>query len=243
MKETNRTRVNGRWKIVALAAAAVAALVLLGQLPWREPLQAFLARVEEMGAWGPVALGAVYAVGTVLFLPALFLTIAAGALFGLVKGFVTVSVSSTVGAGLAFLVGRYLARERIERLARANPRFGAIDGAIAEGGWRVVALLRLSPVVPFNLQNYFFGLTPIPFWTYLLTSWLAMMPGTLLYVYLGHLTGVAVGGTRERTTGEWVLLAVGLLATVAVTWYVTRLARRQLAARTGGQATEVVGDP
>jgi len=205
--------------------------VLARDLPVRETLQAFLERIDGFGPWGPVVFGAAYAFGAVLFFPAGLLTIAAGAIFGLFTGFLTVSVASTVGAGLAFLLARYVARERVARAARKNRRFAAIDAAIAEGGWKIVALLRLSPAIPFNLQNYLFGLTPIRFWAYLLTSWIAMMPGTLLYVYIGHLTGTAVGGARQRTPGEWLLLALGLVATLAVTWYVSRLARRQLSAR------------
>ena len=113
-------------------------------------------------------------------------------------------------------------------IAARNRRFGAIDRAIGEAGWKIVALLRLSPAVPVNLQNSLYGLTPIRFWPYVLTSWIAMLPGTFLYIYLGHVTGTALGGDRTRTTGEWVMLVVGLLATVVVTVYITRLARRKL---------------
>jgi hypothetical protein len=118
-----------------------------------------------------------------------------------------------------------------------------VDRAIGEGGWRIVALLRLSPAVPFNLQNYLFGLTPVAFGAYVLTSWIAMLPGTFLYVYVGHVTGVAVAGGRERTTAEWLLLAVGLLATVAVSVYITILARRKLAERTEIEAPEPAEPP
>ena len=113
-------------------------------------------------------------------------TVAAGALFGSVVGVVVVSLASTTGAALAFLVARYLARDAVLRWVRRNPRYDAIDRAIGEGGWRVVALLRLSPLVPFNLQNYLYGLTAIRFWPCVLTSWAAMLPGTVVYVYLGH---------------------------------------------------------
>jgi len=173
-------------------------------------------------------LALVYVVATVLFVPGTILTLAAGALFGLGVGTLTVSVGSTLGASLAFLIARYAARDKIAAMARGNGRFGAIDRAIGEGGWKIVALLRLSPAIPFNLQNYLYGLTRVRFWPYVLTSWLAMLPGTFLYVYIGHVSKAAVGSDRSRTPGEWVLLAVGLLATAVVTIYITRLARRKL---------------
>jgi uncharacterized membrane protein YdjX (TVP38/TMEM64 family) len=88
--------------------------------------------------------------------------------------------------------------------------------------------LRLSPAIPFNVQNYLYGLTPIRFWPYAVTSWIAMLPGTFLFVYIGHISGAAVGDDRQRTRAEWAMLAIGLLATIAVTLYVTRLARRRL---------------
>ena len=186
-----------------------------------------------------------YVIATVLFVPGTLLTLAAGAMFGLVGGMITVSIGSTLGASLAFLIARYLARSQIAALADRNRSFGAIDRAIAAGGWKIVVLLRLSPAIPFNLQNYLYGLTSIRFWPYVLSSWLAMMPGTLLYVYLGHVTGAAVNADRERTAAEWVLLAIGLLATLVVTVYITRLARsklqEQLPATTEGSQSGALG--
>lgn len=232
-------RLGRKVKLFVLLLAVAAVIVLARTLPLEEGAAALRRWVEGLGAWGPVAFGAIYAAATVAFVPAALLTLAAGAIFGLGAGFATVSLASTAGAGLAFLIGRHLARKRVERMAASNRSFGAIDGAIAEGGWRIVALLRLSPAVPFNLQNYLFGLTRIGFWPYLLTSWIAMMPGTFLYVYVGHLTGAALGGERARTPAEWALLAVGLAATLAVTLYVTVLARRQLRQRSALDLTNV----
>ncbi len=188
--------------------------------------------IEGLGLGGPVVFGLLYVVAAVLLVPGSALGLAAGALFGLVVGTITVSLASTTAAALAFLIGRYLARERIQKMIQRYPRFSAFDRAISAGGWKVVALLRLSPAIPFNLQNYLYGLTGIGFWTCVFTSWLTMLPGTLLYVYLGYAgrAGVeaAVGGEGSRSPAEWAILVVGLLATVAVTVYVTRLARREL---------------
>ncbi|MBI1349426.1 DUF547 domain-containing protein [bacterium] len=184
--------------------------------------------IAALGPWGPLALGVIYVIGTIFMVPASVLTIAAGALFGLGLGTVTVSVASTLGAALAFLIGRYLARGSVERAIQSRPKLKALDKAIDEGGWKIVAMLRLSPAVPFSLQNYFYGLTSIRFWPCVLTSWVAMLPGTFLYVYIGQAAGSVASG-RGKSPMEWGLLVVGLLATVAITVYLTRLARRRLA--------------
>jgi uncharacterized membrane protein YdjX (TVP38/TMEM64 family) len=194
------------------------------------PLEAALDGVAGLGAWGPVALGALYVLSCVLFVPGSILTIGAGALFGVVKGSITVSIASTLGATLALLVGRYLVRERISRLIADNPRFAAVDAAVAREGFRIVVLTRLSPAFPFNLLNFAFGLTRVGVGTYALASWIGMIPGTILYVYLGSIgADVATAGGRETGAAEWALRIAGLLATVAVTVFVTRIARRALA--------------
>ena len=184
--------------------------------------------VESLGIWGPVALGGIYIIATIFFVPGTLLTLVAGAVFGLAIGFITVSIASTIGASLAFLIARYFARDKVASMAEDNRHFDAIDAAIEEGGWKVVGLLRLSPAIPFNVQNYLYGLTKVKFWEYVLTSWIAMMPGTFMYIYLGTVSGAALGGDREKSPGEWALLVVGLLATVAVTVYVTKLAKSKL---------------
>jgi len=215
-----------RWASVAVIVLSVLALVR--QLPMQEAVSQVEGALRDLGPWAPIGLGVVYILATVLLAPASVLTLAAGALFGLWAGFVTVSLASTTGAALAFLIARYLARARVERLIAGRPALKAIDRAIEEGGWRIVALLRLSPAVPFNVQNYFYGLTPIPLRSYILSSWIAMMPGTFMYVYIGHITGSAIGGRSGRSPMEWALLVAGLVATIVVTVYITRLARRQL---------------
>ena len=223
------------WDVAVRVTRWAAWLLLLGSLfailqslPFDQVIDAANRRIAGLGWWGPVVLGLAYVIATILFVPGTILTLAAGALFGLGLGVVTVSLGSTAGAACAFLIARYGARDRVAAMADRNPKFGAIDRAIGEGGWKIVALLRLSPAIPFNLQNYLYGLTPVRFWPYVITSWLAMLPGTFLYVYLGHVTGAAIGDRRERTAGEWWMLVVGLLATALVTVYVTRLARQKL---------------
>lgn len=214
----------------------VAALMLLARaLPLEAGVEWLKSWVEEMGVWGPVVFGLIYVVAVILMSPAWILTVAAGAVFGLWIGTLTVSLASTTGAALAFLIARYLARHRVEAFAKRYPKFHAVDRAIGEGGWKVVAMLRLSPALPFNLQNYFYGLTAVRFWPAILASWIAMLPGTFMYVYFGYIA--RAGAESAATDGEWgparwTLLIVGLVATVAVTVYVTRLANRKIKEQT-----------
>jgi uncharacterized membrane protein YdjX (TVP38/TMEM64 family) len=214
-----------RGKLVAAALAAAALLAATRLLPLEEWLRAFQERVDGMGALGGVLYGAVYVVAVLLFVPGSLLTIGAGLLFGLLWGTVIVSVAATVAAALGFLIARHLARGRVQKLAKTNKRFGAIDGAIREKGWKVVVLLRLSPLVPYSLSNYLYGLTSVRFGPYVLASWAGMLPGTVLYVYLGVAGSAAAG---RRSAGEWALLAAGLVATAAVTIILTQAARRKL---------------
>ena len=213
--------------IVLIAAGIVGFKYFHGQ----ELLKQASDWVAQLGLWGPVIFIAIYVVATVLFIPGSVLTLGAGAVFGVGWGSVYVSIASTLGATAAFLVGRYLARDSIARKIEGNERFAAIDKAVAKEGWKIVGLTRLSPVFPFTLLNYAFGVTQVKLRDYVLASWIGMMPGTIMYVYVGSLAQAATG-ERERTTGEWVLYGVGLLATVVVTVFVTRLAKRALAKKT-----------
>lgn len=139
-----------------------------------------------------------------------------------------------LGATAAFVVGRYLAREWVAAKVQGAPRFAAIDQAVAREGWKIVILTRLSPIFPFNLLNYAFGLTRVSLRDYVFASWIGMIPGTLMYVYMGSLAGDLAtqgAGSRMRSGAEWALSGIGLLATIAVTVYVTRLARAALVRR------------
>jgi uncharacterized membrane protein YdjX (TVP38/TMEM64 family) len=216
-----------RWLLVGLALAG--AVLLVQQVPAERLVTSLTGRVQELGAWGVVLFGVAYVLAAVLLLPASAFTIAAGALFGLVKGTIIVSISATIGAALGFLLGRYAARERVARRAARSRTFAAIDRAIAIGGWKVVALLRLSPAMPFSIGNYLFGLTAVRFWPYVAATAVATLPGIFMYIYLGYVGGqLATGAASAASGGRWALLGLGLVATVAATLYVTRLARRAL---------------
>lgn len=198
----------------------------------REFLASALAWTTAAGPLGQAAFVGLYVLATVAFLPGSVLTLGAGAAFGLWKGFVLVSIGSTAGACAAFLVGRYLLRDWVARKLEKVPVFAAVAGAVGAEGWKVVLLTRLSPVLPFNLLNYAYGLTTVSFGEYALSSWIGMIPGTFLYVYLGAAAGEAArGGSRARTPAEWALYAGGLAATAAAAWLVGRTAKRALAAK------------
>lgn len=214
-----------RWRIVAAVVAVAALFAAMRLLPVDEWLRALQQRVDGMGAAGALLYGAIYVVGVLLFVPGSVLTIGAGLLFGLLWGSVVVSIAATLASALAFLIARHVMRGQMERLSKSNKRFAAIDAAIREKGWKVVALLRLSPLVPYSLSNYLYGLTSVSFWPYVLASWAGMLPGTVLYVYLGAAGKAATG---DKSFGEWALLGAGLVATAAVTIMLTRTARRQL---------------
>ena len=206
-------------------------------------LAAFLpqltAQVEALGVWGPVVFVGVYAAACVAFVPASILTFAAGALFGVVKGTLLVLTGATLGATLAFLVARYFARDWIAARVQRDPRFAAIDKAVADDGRRIVFLLRLSPLIPFNVLNYALGLTRVRAVDFLVAS-LGMIPGTLLYVYTGSVAGTVLGATGgaapARGAGFWVVLGLGLAATAAVAVLVGRVAKRALATATAPTA-------
>ena len=215
----------GKWALLALALLALGAAWYF--LPVKDWVKAFNGWVEQRGAWGYVIFIAAYAVATVLFFPGSLLTIGAGLAFGLWRGFAVVSAGSTLGAALAFLIARYFVRSRVEKAAKNNPKFAAMDEAIGREGWKMVALLRLSPLLPFNLSNYLYGVTKIGFWPYLAASWAGMLPGTFLYVYLGAAGKEASSGSGAGPW-KWVLFGAGLVATVVVTIWISRLAKTAL---------------
>src|SRR6266702_928838 len=228
---------SSRWKWVLYVGAGIGIVLALKYFHVQDLLKSALDWIGKLGPWGPVIFIGLYVVATVLFVPGSVLTLGAGAVFGVVLGSVCVSISATLGATAAFLVGRYLARDAIARKVEKNEKFATIDRAVAEEEWKIVLLTRLSPVFPFTLLNYAFGLTRVKLSHYVLASWLGMIPGTVMYVYLGSLVNLGAGH-RQRTTGELVLYGVGLLATVAVTVPVTRVARKALAKKIGSNKTE-----
>lgn len=230
-------RLAGWVKLVSIVLIVVGLLVMAAALPVARGVEWLEGWLAGLGFWGPLAFAIIYIVAAVLFVPGGALTILAGALFGLLWGTITVSLASTTAAAVAFLIGRYVARDAVRRQTAKYPKFAAVDRAIAEGGWRIVLMLRLVPVFPFSTGNYLLGLTPVRFWGYVLASWVGMLPGTFIYVYLGNvgrLTADAVA--RGEATGmdplQWALTIGGGIVAIGGIIYMTRLVRRRLAAQT-----------
>jgi uncharacterized membrane protein YdjX (TVP38/TMEM64 family) len=219
----------------AVALVVILALLLLGRQAG-EWVIGLLASIEGLGTWAPVVFVLAYTLATVAFIPGSILTLAGGALFGIIEGTVYVLIGATLGSTAAFLIARYVARAWVERRIADEQRLEAVDRAVAEDGRKIVFLLRLSPVFPFNLLNYALGLTRVRFIDFLIAS-PGMLPGIVLYVYSGRLVGdvaaLAAGADVERGTGYYAVLALGLFATVVVTVLVTRRARRALKEATG----------
>ncbi len=227
-------RAAGFWVRLAVAGAVALLMVVAGRrLAGLVP--AFVDWVHQLGPLGPIAFIAGYALAAVGFVPGSLLTLAAGAVFGVGLGAVYALLGATLGASGAFLISRHVARDAFQRRMAAYPRFSSIDRAVSRKGWKVVVLLRLSPLFPFTLLNYALGLTRIRFVDFLVAS-VGMLPGTLLYTYSGKVAGdiatLAARHSPPRTAAYYVVLGLGLAATVAVTTVVTRLARRALAAAT-----------
>lgn len=200
---------------------------------YREQINSFLTQfstyIEGYGPAGYALFVLVYAGLEVLAIPAIPLTMSAGLLFGSVTGTIIVSISGTLAASIAFLIARYFARERILKLVEGNPKFLAIDKAIGENGFRVVTLLRLSPLLPFSIGNYLYGLTSVKFVPYVLGSWLGMLPGSWAYVSAGAFGRAII---QEESVvglhggnGQLLTLGLGLLATALAASYVTKLAK------------------
>jgi uncharacterized membrane protein YdjX (TVP38/TMEM64 family) len=188
--------------------------------------------VDSLGAVGAIAFIIIYILATVAFFPGSILTLGAGVVFGVVLGSFYVFIGATIGATAAFLVGRYLARGWVAEKIQGNNKFQAIDEAVGKEGLKIVLLTRLSPIFPFTLLNYAYGVTGVSLKDYLIGC-AGMIPGTIMYVYIGSLAGsLATIGTSAPATNPvllWTIRLIGFIATVAVTLYVTKIARQALA--------------
>ncbi len=217
----------------------VAGLILAGVVfcvvffPVKDWLIKALEWTQDLGVWGPVFVVMFYIIACILFIPGSVLTLGAGFIFKVIIGTITVSIGSTLGACAAFWVGRTFARKWISHKVESNEKFAAIDNAVGRQGFKIVLLTRLSPIFPFNLLNYAFGLTKVTFWKYALASWIGMIPGTIMYVYFGaglrSLADIAAGKVETGPAGQ-VFFWFGMAATIAVTVIVTRIARKAIKA-------------
>lgn len=223
----------GLWRPIALPLVVVLVLVLARLLGVGERLAELREWIASLGPWGPFAFVLLYAVAVVAAIPGSALTLGAGALFGSVVGIVVVSIGSTLGASCSFLLGRHFARRPVAGWVSKSEKFRKLDQLTADHGAIIVALTRLVPLMPFNLLNYGFGLTRVPFRTYVFWSWLCMLPGTVLYVVGAD----AVTQGISRGTVPWVLIGLTAGAALALAILV-RYAGRKLKAKRANMEAE-----
>ena len=189
------------------------------------PIPAWLANADEwlagQGVWTLPIFTLAYVSAAILGIPNIVLILAAGTLFGLTEGVINASIADTLSIAACFLIGQSFGRRWITRLVRENSRFHQLDRAFAQKGWKIVFLTRLSPILPSNILNYGFSITQINFWEYLFFSWLGMLPVIFTYVYVGAFGGAILTPSQEPK--NLAFQALGLLATVCVMFYTTRL--------------------
>jgi len=215
--------------IVLVAAITTACFTL----PVEKILKDFLVWIDKnLGPWGPLVLAVAYIPLTVLAVPATILALGGGYLFGLPIGFIADSIGSTIGCTAAFLVGKTIGRSYVASKLNDYPQFQAVSIATQRSGFKIVFLLRLVPLLPFNMLNYLLSVTPIGLGQYMLASWIGMMPITFGLVYIGttikDLSDVTHSWS-EISMARWILLTAGLLASVVLIFLVTQIAKRSLA--------------
>ncbi|CAH9071858.1 unnamed protein product [Cuscuta epithymum] len=220
------------FKIILLLLLIAAITTAFLTLPVEKILKDFLIWVkDELGPWGPLVLAVAYIPLTVLAVPASILTLGGGYLFGLPVGFIADSIGATIGAAAAFLLGRTIGRSFVTSKLKDYPQFRAVAIAIRRSGFKIVLLLRLVPLLPFNMLNYLLSVTPVPFVEYVLASWLGMMPITFALVYVGTTLKDLSDVTHEWgefSKTRWAFIVLGLLVSVILIICVTRVAKAAL---------------
>lgn len=236
-----RIRSSPNFRVVVIMAAVVGAAVAFAIFPVQKPLLILLDVLRAWGLWGLAALAILYIVACVLVVPASILTVGAGFLaasiwptrpvLAIVVGTVVVSASSVVGASLAFILGRSVTRDWVAGRIENHGRFQRLDEAIKKEGFKIVLLLRLSPIMPFNVLNYVLGLTSVRLRDYIIASAIGMLPATALFVYAGSVThtfAAAAAGQAELSTSHYVLPALGLCASLVLVMLLARIAGKAL---------------
>ncbi len=216
----------GKWLLALLGLAGL--VYVFTKFPIGDWLKTQLEGIQSLGTIGYLWFIALYIVATVAGFPASILTLGAGAVFGILTGSVLVVFGATLGSTAAFLVGRYVARGAVAKRVESNAKFRAVDEAVGRAGFKIVLMTRLSPVFPFVLLNYAYGITKVRLSDYFFASLIGMIPGTVLYVYLGSLAASVATGELPDSPARKIFTVVGLLLTIAVTVYVTKIARSAL---------------
>ena len=209
-------------------------LVLLAYyVELEQALTSLLQWVDSLGTLGAIAFVAIYIIATTICIPGSIMALAGGALFGKLMGTILVFVSGFLGACCAFGLGRYLLSDWVKKQLEKNSYLKAVNRLVVTEGWKIACLLHLSPIVPFNLLNYVLGTSEITYPNFLLATSVGILPGVILYVFLGStigdLTMVMMGKSDSaNSTIQWVISAIGILATVALTIYLAKIARQHI---------------
>jgi uncharacterized membrane protein YdjX (TVP38/TMEM64 family) len=211
-----------------LAFMAGAMLVWM-VFPVGEWLVAFTDWVRAFGPQGGLVFAAFFVLGMVIVLPPSLLYFAAGLLYDTLWGFIISMAATTAGSALAFLMARYLLRERLRRRVEGSRRFVALDRAVRDESWKVVLLIRLAPLISGSAQNYVLGLTSVPFRHYLPATAAGAVPWALLFTWLGT-AGRAALASGDTTPGpwQWAMLGGGIVILGALIWLVGRRAKARL---------------
>jgi uncharacterized membrane protein YdjX (TVP38/TMEM64 family) len=230
------------WKVLAGILTIAFPFLVITLLPIGKVVTYLESLLDRLGPFAMVVFAVIYVVDALILGPAWLFALAAGLAFGLVKGGLLVWASATVAAAIGFLMARYLARHRIEHLVKKNEKYEAVDRAIKRHGWKVVLLLRISPLLPYTISNYIYGLTAVDFAHYLIASAIGLVPMVAVYVSIGAAgreAALAAAGGGHHSVVEIVVLAVGIVFTIGAAILIARAARRELAEMRGGK--ELVG--
>lgn len=227
-----KLRLNKKLQLLCLAFLITTLIIISHFINIPQLLQLSITGIKNIGIWGPIVFIIIYNLATLLFIPGSILTIKGGCLFGLFWGCVYVLIAAMLGAILAFIIGRYLSKDWVYQQLEKHPKFQAIDQAVAQAGWKIVLLTRLSPLFPFNLLNYAFGVTNVSLKDYILGS-LGIIPGTIMYVYIGSITtNIAMISTNnqpeELRIFNFLIQSLGLIATLFISIYITKIAQKSL---------------
>ncbi|MEA5619650.1 TVP38/TMEM64 family protein [Cronbergia sp. UHCC 0137] len=223
-------RLHKNFKLLLLCFFIGILIFAFKDLQIQELIQNYFLEIKNLGIFAPIAFIVIYNLATLLLIPGSVLTLKGGYLFGLFWGSIYVLIAGIIGATLAFLIGRYLSRDWICQKLEQHPKFKAIDLAVSKTGWKIVLLTRLSPIFPFNLLNYAFGVTQVSLKDYILGSF-GIIPGTIMYVYMGSLiSNITMINTFNPKTQiwQWTMQIIGLIATIFLTIYITKIAQKAL---------------
>lgn len=219
------------WKVLAAVLTIAFPFLVITLLPVGKVVAKLDVLLDRMGPFAMVVFVVLYVIDALILGPAWLFALVAGLAFGLVKGGLLVWASATIAAAIGFLMARSFARHRIEKLARKNEKYVAVDRAIKRHGWKVVLLLRISPLLPYTISNYIYGLTAVDFGHYLAASAIGLVPMVAVYVSVGAAgreAALAAAGGRQHSAVEIVVLALGLLFTIAAAILIAKAARKEL---------------